>query len=113
MSSPNLPTPYQQQSGGLLGGRQSRALERSQRDLQSAASLELAHVRATEVIEQAKIEALETTSHIAFAATASVVEERQLRIERNPDGAAAFDFIGERTIRAIGNRIGALDRRLG
>jgi len=42
-----------------------------------------------------------------------VVEERQLRIERNPDGAAAFDFIGERTIRAIGNRIGALDRRLG
>lgn len=93
--------------------RADRRLLKSVRGVQTSASLELAHVQAAEVVEQAKIAALDATGHIALSSAASLVEYRRFLIEQHPDGVVAFDHIAERDIRAIGSRIDALNRRLG
>jgi hypothetical protein len=98
---------------GAIESREDRSLNKQLRGLQSSISLELAHVQAAEVVEQAKIVALEATGHVALSSAASIVEHRRFRIEQNPDGVAAINDVTERDIRAIGDRIDALNRRLG
>lgn len=110
MPNPNLPAPYQ--SGGLIPGRQARALEKRRGQIQMDTYLELARVDGVALIEARKIEAVETTGHIALASAASLAEHRRFRIEHEPEDAAFYDYVAERSIRAIGDRIEGLNRRL-
>jgi hypothetical protein len=98
---------------GAIQARPDRSLLKNLRGLQASTSLELAHVQAADVVEQAKIAALEATGYVAMSSAASLVEYRRFLIEQHPDGIAAIDHVAERDIRAIGDRIDALNRRLG
>jgi hypothetical protein len=111
MPSPNLPALFQ--PGGLSADRQSRALEKRMKQLHTDTTLDLAQVQAIAAVEIAKIEALETTSHIGLVSTASVAQHRRFLIENDPDAAVAFDHVAGIAIAAIGGRIEKLDRRLG
>jgi hypothetical protein len=112
MPNPNLPAPYKK-PGGLIARREDRALEKQFRGLEASTSLELARVDGVALIEARKIEALETTGHIGLASAASLAEHRRFRVEHEPEDAAIYDYIAERSIRAIGDRIEGLNRRLG
>jgi hypothetical protein len=111
MPSSNLPAPRLLDS--LATTRESRALDKRRRTLQADTSLELDQVRAIETIEVAKIEALETTGHVALSSAACLVEHRRFRVEQNPEAAGVFDHMVERTARAIGDRVEGMNRRLG
>jgi len=111
VSDPYLPAPYQS-FGGLIAGRENRAFAKRLRDLYAQSNLELARVRATELVEIAKLEAVETTGHIGLASAASLAAHRRFRAEQEPDAAAVYDYVVERSIRAIGERIEGLNRRL-
>ncbi len=111
MTNPHLPAV--RMFDGAIQTREDRNLVKNLRGLQASTSLELAHVQAAEVVEQAKIAALEATGHVAMSSVASLVEYRRFLIEQHPDGIAAIDYVAERDIRAIGGRIDALNRRLG
>lgn len=111
MQNPNLPALYQ--SGGLIAGREEKALTKQLRGLQTSTALELAQVQAITEVEIAKAEALETASHVVMASTAAVIQDRRFRLEHQPEGAAAFDLAAETAIHAIVRRIERLDRRLG
>jgi hypothetical protein len=111
MPNPKLPALYQ--PGGRMPSRQARAHEKRLGALQADTSLELARVDGVSLIEARKIEALEATGHIGLASAASLAEHRRFRVEHEPEDAAVYDYIVERSIRAIGDRIEGLNRRLG
>lgn len=110
---PRTNVPAVRMFDGAIQSREDRTLLKNLRGLQTTTSLELAHVQAAEVVEQAKIAALEATGHVAMSSVASLVEYRGFLVEQHPDGIAAIDYVAERDIRAIGSRIDALNRRLG
>jgi hypothetical protein len=111
MPNPKLPALYQ--SGGRMPSRQARAHEKRLAALQADTSLGLSRVDGVSLIEARKLEALETTGHIGLASAASLAEHRRFRVEHEPEDAAVYDYIVERSIRAIGDRIEGLNRRLG
>jgi hypothetical protein len=79
MQSPNLPAPYQ--PGGLIAGREDRALAKHLNGLRASTSLELTQVRAIAEVEIAKLEALETAGHIGLSGVASLSYDELLYAE--------------------------------
>jgi hypothetical protein len=108
--SRNLPIP-----AGFDGltSREDKALVKQLRGVQASMSLELAHVAGIEAVETRKVEAIEVVGHVGLAAAGSLAGHRRQLIESDPTALGCANHVTETTVRAIGQRIDQLNRRLG
>ncbi|MGA2454243.1 MAG: hypothetical protein ABSG93_12045 [Solirubrobacteraceae bacterium] len=109
MPSNNLPA----LSGGLFPTKAHRRGSKALEELEANTGLELAQVGAAEAVEIAKMVVLETVGHVGLASAGSLTAHRRQVIEGDPTALGCANFITETTVRAIGNRIELLNRRLG
>ena len=98
---------------GSLTTRQERAVGRHLDALQAGTSVELAEVRAIEIVEIAKIDALRGIGKAALGAGAVIAAERRLYVEYDPTSAPELCLLTGKITMAVGERVERASRRLG
>ncbi len=98
---------------GGLATREDKALVKQLRSLQASTGMELAHVRAIETVEIAKVEALEAAGHVGLSTVSSLSAHERMAFERDPHCLGRAKYVADTTSFAIGSRIEQLNRRLG
>ena len=91
----------------------SRTDRRGLARLSGDASVELARVRACEVVEIAKIQAIAAVGQAGLFEVANLTAVEAALFERQPYAAPRLQYVANSAAMGIGHRVAQLDRRLG
>jgi hypothetical protein len=98
--------------GGLFPSKAERQFGKSLDQLQVGAALDVAHVRAAEAVECAKIEAIGSVSAIALMEVSHLSMAEAVLIDRTPHAAGRLRHVADTGTIAMAEVVGRMSRGL-